>query len=114
MQAREHFQDGLHVVQLSGEIDLRSSPELRDLLTGHAEQKRPALLLDLSEVEYIDSSGLATMVEYVQRSLTFGGRFGVSGLSDRLRTIFDIARLGEVFPIFTSLDEARSALVSPT
>ncbi|MEO8351440.1 MAG: STAS domain-containing protein [Chthoniobacteraceae bacterium] len=113
MQAREHFQDGVQVVQLSGEIDMRSSPELREILAEHAEQKRAALLLDLSGVEYIDSSGLATMVEYVQRSLTFDGRFGVSGLSERLRTIFDLARLGEVLPIFTSLDEARSALMSP-
>ncbi len=113
MQAHEEFRDGLQVVQLSGEIDMRSSPELREILAEHAEQKRSALLLDLSGVEYIDSSGLATMVEYMQRSLTFGGRFGVSGLSDRLRTIFDLARLGEVFPIFTSLDEARSVLTAP-
>jgi anti-sigma B factor antagonist len=113
MQAHEHIQDGVHVVELSGEIDLRTSPELREILAEHAEQKRAALVLDLSGVAYIDSSGLATMVEYVQLSLTFGGRFGVCGLSERSRTIFDLARLGEVFPIFNSRDEARAALLPP-
>jgi anti-sigma B factor antagonist len=111
MEAREHVEDGLHIVALSGEIDLHRSPELRTLLDAHAKAKRPALLLDFSAVDYIDSSGLATLIEYVQKAYKFRGQFALGGVNERLRTIFDLARLGEVFPIHASLTEARAVLV---
>jgi len=113
MQAREYTDEtGVHVVALSGEVDLHHSPQLREVLLAHADAKRPALLLDLSEVSYMDSSGLATLIEYLQRALTYKGRFALAGVSDRLRTIFDLARLGEIFAIHPSLDEAKAALAS--
>ena len=68
------------------------------------------LLLDLSEVSYIDSSGLATMVEYLQKALKYKGTFALAGVSERLRTIFDLARLGEVFAIHPTVAEAKAAL----
>ncbi len=110
MQARELVEDGLHIVQLAGEIDLYQSPVLRSLLAGHAEAQRPALLLDFTQVEYIDSSGLATLVEYVQKSLPHGGRLALGGVSGRVLTVFELVRLGEVFPVHASLSDARAAL----
>jgi anti-sigma B factor antagonist len=111
MQAREYIDDsGVHIVELSGEVDLHHSPQLREVLLAHAEAKRPALLLDLSEVSYMDSSGLATLIEYLQRALKYKGRFALAGASHRLRTIFDLARLGEIFAIHESVDEAKAAL----
>jgi len=112
MQAREHIDDqnGVHVVELSGEVDLHHSPQLRGVLLGHAEAKRPALLLDLSGVSYMDSSGLATLIEYLQQALKFQGKLALAGVSDRLRTIFDLARLGEIFSIYATVEEAKAAL----
>lgn len=110
MQVRELIDDGLHILQVSGEVDMARSPELRAVLATHAEAERPALLIDFTEVKYIDSSGLATLVEYVQRSSGFGGRFAVGGLSESVRTIFDIVRLSEVFPVHSSVADARAAL----
>jgi anti-sigma B factor antagonist len=112
MQVREHVEDGLPIVALSGEIDLHHSPELRALLDAHAKAKRPALLLDFTEVQYIDSSGLATLIEYVQKTYKFQGKLALGGVGERLRTIFDLARLGEIFPIHASLTEARAALTA--
>ena len=112
MQASSHVEDGLHIVRLSGEIDLHQSPVLRSLLAEHVEAERPALLLDFSQVEYIDSSGLATLVEYVQKSSAHGGRLALGGVSERVKTVFDLVRLGEVFPVHVSLDDAKAALSS--
>ena len=113
MQAREHIdENGVHIVELSGEVDLHHSPRLREVLLGHAEAKRPVLLLDLSEVSYIDSSGLATMIEYLQKALKYKGRLALTGVSERLRTIFDLARLGEIFAIHPNVAEAKAALSS--
>jgi len=110
MQVRELIQGGLHIVQIAGEVDMAGSPELREVLAGHAEAQRAALLLDFTEVEYIDSSGLATLVEYVQKSAAFGGRFAVGGLRESVQTIFDMVRLSEVFPVHASVSGARAAL----
>lgn len=112
MQAREHVEAGLHIVALTGEIDLHRSPELRALLEGHAKAKRRALLVDFTGVTYIDSSGLATLIEYVQKAFKFRGLFALGGVSVRLRTVFDLARLGEVFPIHDSVEEAKAALTT--
>ena len=112
MQAREHVDaEGLHVVELSGEVDLHHSLELREILGRHIAARRPALLVDFAQVTYIDSAGLATLVEYVQKSISYRGRFALAGVSERLKTIFDIARLDQVFSIFGTAAEARTALV---
>jgi anti-sigma B factor antagonist len=111
MQARQHVDpDGLHIVELSGEVDLHHAPELRSVLGEHADAKRSALVVDVSGVEYMDSAGIATLIEYVQRSMAFGGRFALAGARERLRAIFELVRLGEVFPIRPTVAEAKSAL----
>ena len=110
MQARELTEDGLHIIALSGEIDLAHSPELRAILDAHAKAKRPALLLDFTTVDYIDSSGLATLVEYVQKSAAFGGKFALGGVNARVKTILDLVRLGEVFAVHSNVADAKAAL----
>ena len=113
MQVRELIDDGLHILQITGEVDMARSPELRAVLAVHAEARRAALLIDFTGVKYIDSSGLATLVEYVQMSSKFGGRIALGGLSESVRTIFDLVRLGEILPIVATRDDARAALLSP-
>lgn len=113
MQARESHEDGVHILTLEGEIDLACSPELRDLLHEHARAKRPALVLDFAGVTYVDSSGLATLVEYVRLSQDFGGRFALAAVVERVRTILDLVRLSEVFPVYATLAEAKAALAAP-
>lgn len=113
MQTREHVDaTGVHVVELSGEVDLHHSVELREILARHADAKRPLLALDMTGVEYIDSAGLATLVEYLQRSIQYQGRLALGGVSERIRTIFDIARLDQVLSIHPTIDEAKAALSS--
>jgi anti-sigma B factor antagonist len=101
----------LLTIKLSGEIDLQHSPKLRQLLQSKVGLKSPVILLDFSEVKYIDSSGLATLVEYYKNSRSYSGRLAVAGLSNRVRSIFDLVRLGEVFGIFPTVTEARAALL---
>ena len=113
MQTREHHQDGLHVLAIEGEIDLACSPELRALLHGFAKKRSPALVLDFHAVSYVDSSGLATLIEYVRLAQDYGGRFGLTQVNERVRTIFDLVRLTEFLPIFPTLAEARAALLAP-
>ena len=108
----EESESEVLVIKLSGEIDLQHSPKLRQLLQSKVCSKAPVLLLDFTDVKYIDSSGLATLVEYYKSARSYSGRMAVAGLSNRVRSIFDLVRLGEVFGVFATLDEARNALLS--
>ncbi len=102
-----------HLIALSGDIDLQHSPKMRQLLHVKASQQVPVLLLDFTEVKYIDSSGLATLVEYYQKSRSYSGRIAMAGLSNRVRGVFDLVRLSEIFSIYPSIAEAKQSLSFP-
>lgn len=104
--------DGATTLRLAGEIDLHASPELRKMLQERVGEKVPVLLLDFSGVSYIDSSGLATLIEYVRESAAFGGKLGLFGLQKKVRTIFELVRLNELFVIGESAEATSAALAA--
>jgi anti-sigma B factor antagonist len=87
-------------ITLAGEIDLHRSQEVKEALAAPIQRKTSRILLDLSSVSYIDSSGLAVLIEALQRVLGYGGKFGLFGLQESVRNIFGIARLDQVFQIY--------------
>ena len=101
--------DESNVLRLEGEIDLHVSPRVAESLRTMSEQKPARLVVDLSRVSYIDSSGLAVLIEGMQNVEAYGGRFFLTGLQDNVRPIFEIARLDQVFIIFPHVDAALAA-----
>ena len=97
------------VLSLEGEIDLHASPRVKEQLDPLIARKQPRVIVDLSRVSYIDSSGLALFIEALQRMQAYGGKFALCGLGPSVRTIFDIARLDQVFTIFPDRTTALSA-----
>ena len=98
-----------NVLPLDGEIDLHVSPRVATSLHSMIEQHPARLVVDLSDVTYIDSSGLAVLIEAMQNVEAYGGKFFIAGLQDNVRSIFEIARLDQVFIIFPHVDAALSA-----
>ena len=88
------------ILPLKGEIDLHVSPQIGTSLAALIEKKPSQLVVDLSQVTYIDSSGLAVLIEAMQNVGGYGGKFALSGLQESVRPIFEIARLDQVFRIF--------------
>lgn len=113
MRTSELHEDGLEILAIEGEIDLSCSPELREILHCYAKAKCPALILDFKDVAYVDSSALATLIEYVRDAQEFGGRMAIVQMNERVRTIFDIVRLGEFLPILSTIADARAAFLAP-
>lgn len=95
-----------NVLVLAGEIDLHESPQVREALAPLIEKKTQRLLIDLSGVTYMDSSGLAVFVDAMQRMQSFGGQLAMFGLRENVRSIFKIARLDQVFKIFPDKNAA--------
>ena len=101
--------DAPNVLPLDGEIDLHVSPRVAASLGAMIEQKPARLVVDLSRVTYIDSSGLAVLIEGMQNVDAYGGKFFLAGLQENVRPIFEIARLDQVFVIFPDVEAALAA-----
>jgi anti-anti-sigma factor len=101
--------DEPNVLALEGEIDLHVSPRVAESLRALAEKKPERLVVDLSRVTYIDSSGLAALIEGMQNVEAYGGKFVLAGVQENVRPIFEIARLDQVFIIFPHVDAALAA-----
>ena len=101
--------DRPNVLPLEGEIDLHVSPNVTASLRMMIEKKPKQLIVDLSRVTYIDSSGLAALIEGMQNVEGYGGKFALASLQETIRTIFEIARLDQVLQIFPDVDAALAA-----
>jgi anti-sigma B factor antagonist len=97
------------IITLEGEIDLHESPNVREALRPLIDQKIPRIYVDMTEVGYIDSSGLAVLIDAMQRIANYGGKFGLIGLRPAVRTVLEIARLDQVFRVYPDRATALSA-----
>jgi len=109
MEIVSHEMDGGVKFELAGEVDMHNSPGVRDHLLEAAERKAPLVVVDLARVEYIDSSGLATLVECLQHMAGYGGKLALVGATKPTRDVFSIARLDKVFTFYENEEEALAA-----
>jgi anti-sigma B factor antagonist len=96
---------GAAVVSLSGEVDLESSPRLRELLLGLVRDGRN-VLVELSAVSYIDSSGVASLIEAFQLARRSATEFALVAPSPAALRVLQLARLDRVFKIHATPAEA--------
>lgn len=101
--------DGWTVVAASGEIDVATAPALREQLTSLVEDGKSQLVVDLEEVDFIDSTGLGVLVGAIRRARAADGDLRLVCTNSRLLKVFDVTGLGAVFTIADSLDDAVSA-----
>ena len=95
------------LASLRGEIDLHNSPQVRGALLEILQSQQPKrLVLNLSQVPYMDSSAIAVLVELLQKVRKTGGRIFLTNLQPRVKGLLEIARLGSIFSIVS--DEAEA------
>jgi len=83
---------------VEGQVDMHTSPELRTHLR-NALGASASPLVDLSDVGFIDSSGLATLIEALQAVGKYGGKLRLCGLNSEVRKLFDLAQLSTIFDL---------------
>lgn len=93
------------VVEVGGEVDLHSANQLRDELLKAAEGENPCVVVDLSRVSFIDSTGLGVLVGALKR-VRETGVLSLVCPQRSVRRVFEITGLMQVFPIFDSVEEA--------
>jgi len=93
-----------------GAIDLHVSPELRASLRAIIDEEKPKrLVVDLSHVPYIDSSGIAVLIGAMQSLEHEGGIFLLAGAQEGVRMILESAKLDQYFHLFPNVEAAISA-----
>jgi anti-anti-sigma factor len=109
LEANVRFQPGLAIIDLRGEIDSFSEQEL-DRAYDEAEAVDPkAVLLNFSEVDYINSTGIALIVSLLARARKSHRRLITFGLSDHYVEIFQITRLADFMSVFPDEGSAMTS-----
>jgi anti-sigma B factor antagonist len=98
------------VVGVSGEVDVYSAPKLKECLTDLLESGASTVVVDLSEVAFLDSTGLGALVEARAATSEAGGSLPLVCSQERILKLFTITGLDGVFAIHPTLEEAVEAL----
>lgn len=102
-------QERVRVLALAGEIDLHFAPVFRRLLEQPSNVASEALVLDLSEVIFIDSSGIAVIIEHLRSATRRSKVFCIGGMSEGVKQVFDIIHLEKAMPVFETKEAALEA-----
>lgn len=101
--------EGRAIVVLRGDVDMENAPSARRALLD-CVGSRGTVLVDLSGVDYLDSSGVASLVEALQAARKRGSAFGLAAVSVASRRVLELGRLDRVFAIYESVEAGLDAL----
>lgn len=103
-------QEGATVISVRGEVDMYNAPGLKEKVLKVIEDGAAKLLiLDLQEVDYIDSTGLGILIGFRRRMIEAGGEMRVVIRSKRMKRLFEVTGLAKVFGVYESMEAASVA-----
>jgi anti-sigma B factor antagonist len=101
--------DEFDVIEIGGEIDVYTAPRLRETIVNAVEAGQNRLIIDVQQVQFLDSTGLGVLVGALKRVRADGGSLDIVCTQERILKIFEITGLDKVFGLHGSVDEARAA-----
>lgn len=106
LQITKERLDGSCVIGVSGEIDVYTSPRLKQEITEAINEGCKDIIIDLEQIGFIDSFGLGVLVSALRKVRESDGTLRLVCTKDGILKIFRITGLDKVFPVFTSVEEA--------
>ena len=113
LELSERIVEGHAVVGLRGELDLTSTDMLRDRLFAILTEKSASLILDLSGLTFMDSTGISVLVATERRAFALGGSLSLAGLQKVVARVLHVTSLDRHFPIFATVEDAVHAGCEP-
>lgn len=101
-----HKEHDLYLINIFGHVDLYQAPLLKDLLHAVVTTGRERLVVDLSCVEFIDSSGLGAIISAFAKLKKTGGMLKIAGAHGLVEKVFQITKMNTFFEMHTSTEEA--------
>ena len=109
LEIKTRCENDIVIIGIAGDIDLYSSPQVRKKIIELTAKKTPAILINLDKVTYMDSSGVATLVEGMQLINDYNGKLLIFNVHGAVHDVFELSRLDKVFKIFDNETDALKA-----
>jgi anti-anti-sigma factor len=106
MQVLQKEKDGILVCSVNGEINIDTVYQIKDAFKKILDSDKDRVVLNFEKVSYIDSLGMSNLAGFAKQLSAKGGELVLCSLSPKLGSIFHIVKLGKVFRIFDTEDEA--------
>jgi anti-sigma B factor antagonist len=110
MEIKTFEKMGANIIAVSGKIDAYQAIKLKDALNEVIDNGSKKIIVNLAQVNFLDSTTLGTLISALKRVKTTGGEICVTCLQPSVKEIFQLTRLDKVFQIFTNDDEAMKNL----
>lgn len=102
--------NGVELVILDGEIDMYVAPQVREALLAASNACSRGVAVDLNGISYMDSSGIATLIEGLQMTKKKGARFLIFGVQPNVMDMLKLAKLHDFFELYSSENDALNSL----
>jgi len=109
MRVTINDRDGVTVCGIEGEIDINTAPQFKKAFDRVIKDKKEKIVINMAKVEYIDSSGLATLVELLKNFRKISAKLKLTNLSSKVMSLFEITKLEKLFDISPTEEEAVKA-----
>ncbi len=106
MEISERRIEDVDIVALNGRLDISSAKKLKNRMNTLVKENRVRLILDMTGVDFIDSSGLGSLVSSLRSVNAKNGDVKLAGLRQQVYSIFELTRLHRVFTIFDDVESA--------
>jgi len=97
---------GQIVLDISGEVDVLTAPLLKDAIIGQVTKGASQIIINLEAVDYLDSTGLGTLIGGLKRTREAKTRLSIAGMNSRIRRLFDITGIDKIFVIHDTVADA--------
>ena len=106
MNVKTEDKNNVRICYINGEVDINSAPQLKKIFDKVISEKKDKIIINCESVSYVDSSGLATLVEFLKNIRTYGGSLKLAGLSTKIKSLFEMTKLDKLFDISSDNEEA--------
>lgn len=104
------MESGAPVIELEGEVDVYTAPQLKQQMISLLDAGAKQMVVDLTQVEYLDSTALGVLIGGLKRMRERDGNLSLVCPSPRIRRVFEITGLDKIFDIYNSERDAEEAL----
>ncbi|MDT8306218.1 MAG: STAS domain-containing protein [Anaerolineae bacterium] len=113
MELIDRRENDVRILQLSGRFDTYTADSVRRWIESNTDAPPAQIVVNLQDVSFVDSTGLATLVQGMKRSRQHGGDLLLCHLQQPVRLIFELTRLDRAFEVLPTEEDAVAAFNTP-
>lgn len=102
----DDVRDGVCVIRITGRLNMVAAPELRDVVANAVASGTPRLVVDLSDVEFMDSSGLGALIGALKTTRQAGGDLRLSSPGEQVSMVLQLSNVDRILKPYRSTDDA--------